>query len=154
MADQERFSFKINFHNGGGEQQKGSRVYHLGTECQDTMEEWMKLLACSSHDYMKLMVYELQQKLSELDAIDISSNRTCDFTERLPCRDKTSVTDLSGLDSIQRNRLHNSTSHPEKLTSHNNMHLNENLHNFRSASAAALATKTSGTRKNPFDDMP
>ena len=29
-----RFSFKINFHNGGGEQQKGSRVYHLGTECQ------------------------------------------------------------------------------------------------------------------------
>ena len=50
---------------------------------QDTMEEWMKLLACSSHDYMKLMVYELQQKLAELDAIDVSSNRTCDFTERI-----------------------------------------------------------------------
>ena len=110
-----RFSFKINFHNAGGDNQKGSRIYHLGTECQvrrytnigaqvqkykgpepppmndtdtlfhqDTMEEWMKLLACSSHDYMKLMVYELQQKLAELDAIDVSSNRTCDYTERLP----------------------------------------------------------------------
>jgi len=81
--DQERFSFKINFHNGGGEQQKGSRVYHLGTECQDTMEEWMKLLACSSHDYMKLMVYELQQKLAELDAIDVTSSRSCDFRENI-----------------------------------------------------------------------
>ena len=48
---------------------------------QDTMEEWMKLLACSSHDYMKLMVYELQQKLAELDAIDVTSSRSCDFRE-------------------------------------------------------------------------
>jgi len=151
--DQERFSFKINFHNAGGENQKGSRIYHLGTECQDTMEEWMKLLACSSHDYMKLMVYELQQKLAELDAIDVSSNRTCDYTERL-ARDSNTATDLSGLNNMTKNGLHNSTSHPEKLTSQTNMHLNENLQNYRSASAATLATKPSGTRKNPFDDMP
>lgn len=47
------------------------------------MEEWMKLLACSSHDYMKLMVYELQQKLAELDAIDATSSRSCDFRENV-----------------------------------------------------------------------
>merc|ERR1719273_2517556 len=111
--DQERFSFKINFHNGGGEQQKGSRVYHLGTECQDTMEEWMKLLACSSHDYMKLMVYELQQKLAELDAIDVTSSRSCDFKENVS-RDRIAAPDLSKSEDISNNRntIHNSISHP------------------------------------------
>ncbi len=74
------FAFKINFHG------EGRRVYYLGTDnqvccCyfavslilktkfafQDTLEEWMKFLASSSYDYMKLMVLELQQKLAELD---------------------------------------------------------------------------------------
>lgn len=151
--DQERFAFKINFHNGGGEHQKGSRIYHLGTECQDTMEEWMKLLACASHDYMKLMVYELQQKLAELDAIDVTSNRTCDFNERLS-RDRIAAPDLakSG-DVLNRNCIHNSISHPDSLTNHSNM-LGDDSLNSRSASAVALATKAGGTRKNPFDDMP
>ena len=59
-----------------------TQYYYLITDAlQDTMEEWMKLLACSSHDYMKLMVYELQQKLAELDAIDVTSSRSCDFRE-------------------------------------------------------------------------
>merc|ERR1711913_87250 len=31
------------------------------------MEGWMKLLACSSYDYMKLMVVELQHQLLELE---------------------------------------------------------------------------------------
>ena len=30
----------------------------------------MKLLAVASHDYMKLMVYELEQKLIELESIE------------------------------------------------------------------------------------
>jgi len=61
---------------------KRARYDYLTTDAlQDTMEEWMKLLACSSHDYMKLMVYELQQKLAELDAIDVTSSRSCDFRE-------------------------------------------------------------------------
>jgi len=116
--DQERFAFKINFHNGGGEQQKGSRIYHLGTECQDTMEEWMKLLACASHDYMKLMVYELQQKLAELDAIDVTSNRTCDFTERLS-RDRIAAPDLTkSEDLLTRKCIQNSISNPDSLTNH------------------------------------
>ena len=55
------------------------------------MEEWMKLLACASHDYMKLMVYELQQKLAELDSIEAAAttnpldSRICDYNNvRLP----------------------------------------------------------------------
>ena len=48
------------------------------------MEEWMKLLASASHDYMKLMVFELQQKLAELDSMESKSNRICDNSnERL-----------------------------------------------------------------------
>ena len=38
----------------------------------------MKLLACASYDYMKLMVLELQQQLADLDeaekAISVSAN--------------------------------------------------------------------------------
>jgi len=62
--DQERFGFKISF------QGERTRVYHLGTEFQQTLVEWMKLLAVASHDYMKLMVYELEQKLIELESIE------------------------------------------------------------------------------------
>ena len=40
-------------------------------------------------------------------------------------RDNNDVTDLSGLDNVTKNGLRNSTSHPEKLTSQSNMHLNE-----------------------------
>ena len=31
-------------------------------------ENWMKLLACASYDYMKLMVVELQQQIAEVEA--------------------------------------------------------------------------------------
>ena len=51
------------FHSGG----RPGRVYTLGSQTQDDMEAWMKLLACSSYDYMKLMVVELQQQLAELE---------------------------------------------------------------------------------------
>lgn len=34
---------------------------------QETLEEWMKVLACASYDYMKLMVMELQQQLDDLE---------------------------------------------------------------------------------------
>ena len=37
---------------------------------QQTLVEWMKLLARASHDYMKLQVYELEQKLIELESIE------------------------------------------------------------------------------------
>lgn len=62
--DQERFGFKISF------QGERTRVYHLGTEFQNTLIEWMRLLAVASHEYMKMMVYELEQKLLELDTVE------------------------------------------------------------------------------------
>ena len=34
------------------------------------MEQWMKLIACSSYDYMKLMVLELEHQLAELEQRD------------------------------------------------------------------------------------
>ena len=40
------------------------------TLLQQTLVEWMKLLARASHDYMKLQVYELEQKLIELESIE------------------------------------------------------------------------------------
>lgn len=41
--------------------------YFIGADSQDSMEQWMKSLACASYDYMKLMVAELQRQLDELD---------------------------------------------------------------------------------------
>jgi len=65
LAEEETevFAFKVMFHSGG----RPGRVYVLGSQTQDDMEAWMKLLACSSYDYMKLMVVELQQQLAELE---------------------------------------------------------------------------------------
>jgi len=57
------YAFKLVFHGAG----KAGRVYMLGTQSQEDMEAWMKLLACSSYDYMKLMVVELEQQLAELE---------------------------------------------------------------------------------------
>eukprot|EP00096_Caligus_rogercresseyi_P004569 TRINITY_DN1890_c0_g1_i2.p1 TRINITY_DN1890_c0_g1~~TRINITY_DN1890_c0_g1_i2.p1 ORF type:complete len:219 (-),score=78.37 TRINITY_DN1890_c0_g1_i2:283-939(-) len=62
--EQEMFAFKIVFHG------EGRRSYILGTESQEMLEDWMKLLACAPYDYMKLMVIELQQQLRELEEVD------------------------------------------------------------------------------------
>nr|CAD7259220.1 unnamed protein product [Timema shepardi] len=59
--DEEQFGFKIMFHGAG------NRSYILGAESQESMEQWMKALACASYDYMKLMVAELQRQLDEME---------------------------------------------------------------------------------------
>ncbi|XP_054289440.1 sesquipedalian-1-like isoform X1 [Macrosteles quadrilineatus] len=59
--DEEQFSFKIVFHG------PGNRSYVLGAETQESMEQWMKALACASYDYMKLMVADLQRQLDEME---------------------------------------------------------------------------------------
>ncbi|KAL1498031.1 hypothetical protein ABEB36_008893 [Hypothenemus hampei] len=59
--DEEQFCFKILFHG------TNNRTYILGAENQETMEQWMKALACSSYDYMKLMVAELQRQLDDAE---------------------------------------------------------------------------------------
>lgn len=61
--DEEQFSFKIMFHGAG------NRSYILGAESQESMEQWMKALACASYDYMKLMVVDLQRQLDEMEGV-------------------------------------------------------------------------------------
>ena len=93
--EQEKFAFKIAFHG------EGKRTYVLGTDDQvrvnlfrplcyekrffivsfkDTMESWMKVLACASYDYMKLMVLELQQQLSEIEEAEKNSSTSANTT--------------------------------------------------------------------------
>ena len=55
---------QIVFHGDG---KTAGRVYVLGTNSMEDLEAWMKLIASSSYDYMKLMVVELQHQLSELE---------------------------------------------------------------------------------------
>jgi len=66
LAEEETdvYAFKIVFHGDG---KSGGRVYTLGTQTMEDLEAWMKLVACASYDYMKLMVVELQQQLAELE---------------------------------------------------------------------------------------
>lgn len=59
--DEEQFCFKILFHG------TNNRNYILGAESQEAMEQWMKAIACSSYDYMKLMVAELQRQLDDIE---------------------------------------------------------------------------------------
>ncbi|KAF4532540.1 hypothetical protein B566_EDAN010832 [Ephemera danica] len=70
--DEEQFGFKIVFHGAG------NRSYTLAADSQDSMEGWMKALACAGYDFMKLMVAELQRQLDDLEecgtAIPMSSS--------------------------------------------------------------------------------
>ncbi|CAH1104388.1 unnamed protein product [Psylliodes chrysocephalus] len=59
--DDAQFSFKIEFHG------QNNRSYVLGAESQESMEQWMKALACAGYDYMKLMVAELQRQLDDIE---------------------------------------------------------------------------------------
>lgn len=59
--DDELFCFKIEFHG------TNNRSYVLGAESQESMEQWMKALACAGFDYMKLMVAELQRQLADIE---------------------------------------------------------------------------------------
>ncbi|ENN75994.1 sesquipedalian-1 [Dendroctonus ponderosae] len=59
--EEEQFCFKVLFHG------TNNRTYILGAESQEAMEQWMKSLACSSYDYMKLMVAELQRQLDDIE---------------------------------------------------------------------------------------
>lgn len=61
--DDEQFTFKIVFHGAN------NRSYILGAESQESMEQWMKALACAGYDYMKLMVAELQRQLDDIEGI-------------------------------------------------------------------------------------
>ncbi|XP_068208827.1 sesquipedalian-1-like [Palaemon carinicauda] len=57
---EDQFTFKLLFYGGGG------RTYVLAADSQESLELWMKALSRASHDYLKLMVAELQKQLDEL----------------------------------------------------------------------------------------
>lgn len=61
----DQFSFKIIFHG------PNNRSYILGADSQESMEQWMKSLACASYDYMKFMVADLQKQLKELEGTQL-----------------------------------------------------------------------------------
>merc|ERR1719508_758866 len=69
LAEEETevYAFKIQFHGDG---KTMGRTYSLGTQTMEDLEQWMKLVACASFDYMKLMVVEMQQQLNELEERD------------------------------------------------------------------------------------
>lgn len=58
-----QFSFKIVFHG------PNNRSYTLGADSQESMEQWMKSLACASYDYMKSMVSNLESQLKKLESM-------------------------------------------------------------------------------------
>lgn len=43
------------------------RVMYTNEIIQESMEQWMKAIACASYDYMKLMVAELQRQLDSVE---------------------------------------------------------------------------------------
>ena len=159
LADdyREMFSFKISFHDHSGDDKKGSKI--LGTDSYETMEEWMKLLACSSHDYMKLMVYELQQQLTELEAANVPSTVTSDVINGLS-RNRNICSNISGLEDVSSNDFHHSDSYPKLLQHKTNKNNNEELIDVESIPTlmrpghVVLANITSGSQKNTFNDTP
>jgi len=148
--DQERFGFKISF------QGERTRVYHLGTEFQQTLVEWMQILAVASHDYMKVMVFELEQKLIELENMEMEQNRK--KLQQLQAAAAASAS--SKTNSMPASRSANAISSITSQHSANNnnmMHQSASSHSLRSttlpAAASTTASMTAGSsnRPNPFN---
>ncbi|KAL3273874.1 hypothetical protein HHI36_015300 [Cryptolaemus montrouzieri] len=97
VDDEEQFCFKIDFHG------PNNRSYVLGTDTQESMEQWMKALACSSYDYMKLMVAELQRQLDDIDESPINTPQH-NPSPVPPPRHRHNPFDK--MDNISYNRLH------------------------------------------------
>ncbi|XP_043784787.1 sesquipedalian-1 isoform X3 [Apis laboriosa] len=77
--DEEQFGFQIVFHG------PNNRNYALAAESQESMEQWMKALACASYDYMKLMVADLQRQLDAAEEETTMSVRSAPGrTENVP----------------------------------------------------------------------
>jgi len=71
-------AFKIVFHGDTGK--VVGRTYTLGTHSQEELEDWMKLVACASYDYIKLMLGELEQQLKEVSPGGGVGGRSNPFT--------------------------------------------------------------------------
>lgn len=58
--EEEAYCFNLVYHG------PGDRTFALSADSQESMEEWMKAIACASYDYMKVVVAELQKQVNEL----------------------------------------------------------------------------------------
>ncbi|XP_046916538.2 sesquipedalian-1-like [Dermatophagoides farinae] len=76
LAD-DRFPFKIDF---GISRITGKplKSYILATDNHSDMEQWIKALSCASYDYLKMVVSELEHRLSELNHDDNKTTATND----------------------------------------------------------------------------
>ena len=84
---------KVIFHGDG---KTSGRVYIFGTDSMEDLEAWMKLIACASYDYIKLMVMELQQQLSELEERDEQQQQLHSQGPPVPPRSRTNPFNTSG----------------------------------------------------------
>jgi len=99
LAEEETdvFAFKIVFHGDG---KSSGRVYIMGTQSMEDLEAWMKLVACASYDYMKLMVVELQQQLAEIEERDRlgAAGETSTAGPKVPPRNRANPFNAGGKD--------------------------------------------------------
>jgi len=72
VENNERFTFELAFLGSG------ARTYVLAADSQEDMEDWMKALACSGHDYMRCAVIELSRQLDELNAVTRAESAVSD----------------------------------------------------------------------------
>lgn len=96
LAEEETevYAFKIQFHGDG---KTIGRTYSLGTQTMEDLEAWMKLVACASFDYMKLMVVELQQQLLELEERErLGQGGEMGVEPRVPPRGRTNPFNTGG----------------------------------------------------------
>jgi len=62
--EEEAYCFNLVYHG------PGDRTFALSADSQESMEEWMKAIACASYDYMKVVVAELQKQVNELTELE------------------------------------------------------------------------------------
>ena len=103
VENADRYAFVIDFPGNNG------RTYVFSAETQAEMEDWMRVMTCSSYEYMKSTIKHLQSQLDEIIA----------------CEKKTTVTDVL-------NRKNVFTVDPLNETG-NNSNNNNNLENLQNA---------------------
>ncbi|XP_069668640.1 sesquipedalian-1-like [Periplaneta americana] len=143
--DEEQFGFKIVFHG------TGNRSYTLGAESQESMEQWMKALACASYDYMKLMVAELQRQLDEMEeceAVTMSQNQNVNFSSSTLNHNSESVETRSGTSPLPPPRQrHNPFNRVQQVASLDGQTLPGHQHHYRSHSIRSAPGRPDGTSR-------
>ncbi|PSN30677.1 hypothetical protein C0J52_20852 [Blattella germanica] len=144
--DAELLRFKIVFHG------TGNRSYTLGAESQESMEQWMKALACASYDYMKLMVAELQRQLDEMEAeseaVSMSQSGSLSYTSSTFSQNSASSDIRSGGSPLPPPRQrHNPFNRMQQTVSLDGHSLPNNHHHYRSHSIRSAPGRPDGTSR-------